>query len=424
MPSKSSLSSQDYLDPEFGKEGTVVIEYPDNTSSYANGITVDPDGKLLIAGSYGRGFSIVRMDSDGKKDPDFGNNGIATGVFEEGFHSTGGHITVLKSGEILLSGSFMLTERAPSERGLALFDKNGVLVKEFGNNGVTVIRPFETVEPTLPEKLQKSESAMSVDSFSTELPDGKLMVISNYRFSFAESAGVLFRLHRNGSVDTTFGPEQKGYVYLRHQEYSTWIHSMIKFGDKFAFAGSTSADGKSTGLVAVYNADGIPFEEFGDKGYSLLNSIIASSTLFGLALSVNNILAFGCTFGPPHGGLLVCLDAKGEPVKNFNNGEPVHTPVDAPFGAQWLSGALREDGKIVVVGDTLGEEDSKVVMAQYQPDGSLDAGFGEKGLLRVNLTPVLDTSRAIAVQGNDQIVVAGSSLPINDRVRSFVFRLR
>jgi len=424
MPSKNSLNSQDYLDPEFGKEGTVVIEYPDNTSSYADGITVAPEGKLLIAGSYGRRFSIVRLNSDGKKDPSFGNNGIATGVFEEGFNSKGNHITVLKSGEVLLSGSFALTEYAPSERGLALFDKNGVPVKEFGNNGVTVIRPFETVEPTPSEKLQKSESAVSLDSFSTELPDGKLMVISNYRFSITENAGVLFRLHRNGRVDTTFGPEQKGYVYIRHPEYSTWIGSMIKFGDKFAFAGSTSVDGKSTGLVTVYNADGIPFDEFGDKGYSLLNSITAPSALFGLALSVNNILAFGCTFGPPHGGLLVCLDAKGEPVKNFNNGEPVHTPVDAPFGVQWLSGALREDGKVVVVGDTLGEEDSKVVIAQYRRDGGLDADFGEKGLLRVNLTAVLDTSRAIAVQGNDQIVVAGSSLPINDRVRSFVFRLR
>lgn len=298
-------------------------------------------------------------------------------------------------------------------------------MQAFGQKGVTVIRPFESVTVKPPEDFQSGVSVASPDSFSSELPDGKLLVISNQQFSYTERAGLLIRLNRDGSIDKEFGAEKKGYVYIRHPEYPTWIGSMIPLENgMFAVAGNAMVNARTTALVAVYNADGTTFDGFGTNGFFLLNSIDEPSQISSLTLIGNNILGIGSTLGGLRGTLLVCLDAKGEPVKAFNGGEPVQTPVDdAPLGVQWLSGAVRKDGKIVAVGNTLGDQDSKTIIAQYLPDGQLDTNFGnERGLLRINLTDVLDMGTAIAIQKNSQIVVAGSSLPINGRRQCFVFR--
>lgn len=426
MQTKRLKNGLDYLDPRFGSDrtGIVWIEKQQNDNNNADGITVDPDDRLLIAGGHQAQFSLVRLTPDGMQDTTFGASGVVTGEFESGYKSKGHHTTVLKSGEILLSGFFSLEEYS-NELAFALFDTTGSPVQAFGQKGVTVIRPFESVTVKPPEEFQSGVSVASPDSFSSELPDGKLLVISNQQFSYTERAGLLIRLNRDGSIDKEFGAEKKGYVYIRHPEYPTWIGSMIPLENgMFAVAGNAMVNARTTALVAVYNADGTTFDGFGTNGFFLLNSIDEPSQISSLTLIDNNILGIGSTLGGLRGTLLVCLDAKGEPVKAFNGGEPVQTPVDdAPLGVQWLSGAVRKDGKIVAVGNTLGDQDSKTIIAQYLPDGQLDTNFGnERGLLRINLTDVLDMGTAIAIQKNSQIVVAGSSLPINGRRQGFVFR--
>jgi uncharacterized delta-60 repeat protein len=418
---------QDYLDPKFGlnRNGVVWVEYPDRISNDADGITLAPDRKLLIASGYGLKFSIVRLNADGTQDSSFGENGVVTGTFAEGYRSKGKGITVLESGEILLSGVFLLEDfGSPTERGLALFDTNGQPVKEFGNGGVLLLRPLPETGSTPSENQSLTETAAGATSYSVELPSGKLLVISNHRFSIADASGMMIRLNRDGTLDETFGAENKGYVFIRHPEYSTWIGSMIALeSDTFAVAGSARVYGEHFGLVAVYNPDGTPSTSFGDKGFVLLNSIGAGE-INGLALMGPHILAFSSTVELPNKALLVCLDKNGSFVKEFNNGEPVQTPVEsAPGGLYWQSGTLRNDGKLVVIGSAVFEEDTKIIIGQYLPDGQLDTDFGnENGILAINLTGALDMGRAIAVQADNKIVVTGHSMPIEERIESFVLR--
>jgi len=75
----------------------------------------------------------------------------------------------------------------------------------------------------------------------------------------------------------------------------------------------------------------------------------------------------------------------------------------------------------MVIADTLGEEDSKTIIAKFDLDGVQDTHFADKGFLTINLTDVLDLGVSIATQ-NDQIIGAGTSLPHADGVRSFAFR--
>jgi uncharacterized delta-60 repeat protein len=68
--------------------------------------------------------------------------------------------------------------------------------------------------------------------------------------------------------------------------------------------------------------------------------------------------------------------------------------------------ALQRDGKIVVAGELSIDASRHGFLARYLPDGRADVGFGRKGLV---LTDV-DAITAVAVQSNGRIVAAGHRL--------------
>jgi uncharacterized delta-60 repeat protein len=69
------------LDATFGSGGTVVTALP-TTNEFARAVTIQPDGKLVVAGvqdnAFGAGqFMVARYNPDGSQDTSFGVNGIA-----------------------------------------------------------------------------------------------------------------------------------------------------------------------------------------------------------------------------------------------------------------------------------------------------------------------------------------------------------
>jgi len=79
---------------------------------------------------------------------------------------------------------------------------------------------------------------------------------------------------------------------------------------------------------------------------------------------------------------------------------------------------IQGDGKIVAVGTALtpgiDEEanDSDFVVARYNPDGSLDTGFGDKGIVTTAVGVVGNDARAVTVQGDGRIVLVGAATSI------------
>src|SRR5262249_21251021 len=77
--------------------------------------------------------------------------------------------------------------------------------------------------------------------------------------------------------------------------------------------------------------------------------------------------------------------------------------------------AIQPDGKIVVAGSA--ERDSTpatadLALARYNPDGTLDQTFGTNGLRITNLqgnNDDNDLARAVAIQADGRIVVAGNT---------------
>jgi uncharacterized delta-60 repeat protein len=74
--------------------------------------------------------------------------------------------------------------------------------------------------------------------------------------------------------------------------------------------------------------------------------------------------------------------------------------------------AIQPGGKILVTGfvsGPLGEGVGDFALVRYQPDGALDQTFGAGGVVATDFSGGLDVGRAIALQSNGRIIVAGST---------------
>jgi uncharacterized delta-60 repeat protein len=73
--------------------------------------------------------------------------------------------------------------------------------------------------------------------------------------------------------------------------------------------------------------------------------------------------------------------------------------------------AVQPDGKILVAGFAFDASgiDSDFALVRLEPDGTLDPGFGTGGIVTTNLGTAADDARAVVVQPDGRIVVAGSA---------------
>jgi uncharacterized delta-60 repeat protein len=92
----------------------------------------------------------------------------------------------------------------------------------------------------------------------------------------------------------------------------------------------------------------------------------------------------------------------------FGAGGEVTTAVSSTF-AQAFAVAIQPDGKIVAAGSSYNGSNRDIAVARYSADGSLDPGFGTAGIVTTQIGSGDDDGRAVAIQQDGKIVVAGSS---------------
>ena len=125
------------LDPSFGNGGTVTT--PVGRSSAASSVMVQPDGKVVVAGSTGDpysvtgAFAVVRYQADGSLDTTFGTNGIATTAIGELAGVTSGALQA--DGRIVVAGFARPAGTQDYTFALARYRPDGSLDSGFGKNG-------------------------------------------------------------------------------------------------------------------------------------------------------------------------------------------------------------------------------------------------------------------------------------------------
>ncbi|MFZ4478038.1 MAG: T9SS type A sorting domain-containing protein, partial [Saprospiraceae bacterium] len=187
------------LDTGYGNNGRVTLSITQGVNFIPNASTLQPDGKLLITGTYGAGassgFPVFRLNTDGSFDNSFNSDGIAFKALGSNTTSAVAEsIAVGNDGKIYVAGSAPTPTEVPLTM-IALTPGGGTF-GTFGTFGVARI-PFGTFATSRKILVQ---------------PDGKLLVGGFVFASQTSTSLVLARLNLNGTPDPDFGNQAGRFV--------------------------------------------------------------------------------------------------------------------------------------------------------------------------------------------------------------------
>jgi uncharacterized delta-60 repeat protein len=129
------FDSNGSLNKSFGSGGVTNPFAPNNNPASAGALALQSDGKLLVVAGGG---TVVRLNSDGSLDTNFGNGGMTTAPsVPTGWGFSGGPVLVQRDGKILLGGtaSDIGYRTDIFQTVLARYDANGSPDSTFGNSG-------------------------------------------------------------------------------------------------------------------------------------------------------------------------------------------------------------------------------------------------------------------------------------------------
>jgi uncharacterized delta-60 repeat protein len=216
---------------------------------------------------------------------------------------------------------------------------------------------------------------------------------------------VLFRLNFDGSLDQTFGTG--GTIITNSQIHAPKL--IIQPDGKFITAAATTILGDTWDFaVKRYNADGSLDQTFGNNGYASNGNGHAQSILLQPDGKIV-ILGFLPIFRNGTDYLAARFNADGTVDQTFGIGGRVQTSFTSGLHSadKALSGALQSDGKIILSGYAGG---FSPVMIRYNPDGSIDYGFGLDGIVMSSSFGA--TANSILVQPDGKIVVSGGGFVV------------
>jgi uncharacterized delta-60 repeat protein len=261
------LLSNGTLDKSFDDDGKRTIKI--GRFSVANDVTLQPDGKIVMAGTDTSGlfsphnnFAIVRLNTNGSLDPSFARSIFGTGgkaVFDLGGTEFGNAVAIDTNGspstnpdfgKIVMAGVIRRSSR--SDYGLLRLNSNGTLDKKFDGNGMLAGR--------VPGYSDAFVNGVLIQ------PGGKIVVVGNAsdKSSTNDSPITLTRHNVDGTVDTSFGTEStgNGTAYIDLGGGDTGSDVIISSNGGLVAAGTSSGRFALVGLTK----DGQIDTNFGNNG--------------------------------------------------------------------------------------------------------------------------------------------------------------
>jgi len=204
------------LDTTFSSDGKVTTGFT-YTSEIGHGVTLQPDGKLVVVGETSSGhddFILARFNANGTLDTSFDMDGkVVTDFFGE--TDRGYAITTQPDGKIIAIGYANTT--TSSDFALARYNTDGSLDTSFGTDGLVTSDFLELGNFAYAVVLQ---------------PDGKIVVAGESSYNF-----TLARYNTDGSLDITF--DDNGWVITDFGNGSIGWAVALQADGKIVVAGHT-----------------------------------------------------------------------------------------------------------------------------------------------------------------------------------------
>ena len=377
----------------FGSGFGKVITAIGSSDDAATAIALQPDGKILVAGSCFNGitfdFCLARHLASGALDTSFNTTGkVVTGIGF--FDDTGRAIALQPDGKIVVAGH--CTNGSNNDFCLARYLASGTLDTSFNTNG-KVITAVGTGHDTA--------RAIALQ------PDGKI-VVAGHCYNGSNDDFCLARYLASGALDTSFNTTGKVITAIR-SNYDEARALALQPDGKIVVAGRCSNVGDYDFCLARYHSSGALDTSFNTTG-KVVTAFGPSNNDEARALALQPdgkiVVAGSCYDGDYYNFCLARYVASGALDTSFGSSGKVATPIES-FDDYLNALALQPDGKIVVAGGCFNVPNNDFCVARYLPSGALDTSFNTTGKVVTAVGSSTDTATALALQPDGKIVVAG-----------------
>lgn len=407
--------------------GTGYVKTDLGSKERANAVVVQPDGKLLVAGSIERGLTgsyiLLRYNSDGSLDTSF--NGLGYTVLLETFAGMGDECRIFlqADGSIVVGGAQLIKVKADGKIDYgfsSLYAPNQMVVYDvdlleggkfflsgFREDKLSGAYKFNSVASrlnangTVDTSFNKSLGLLEFNFGSVDFFQAT-HVLANQKILALASVDIktkLIQMNTDGSLDLSFGRD--GIVDFTIGSIAIPYAVTTQRDGKILIAGKSGDDA----FVARFNADGKLDTSFNGIGYALLGFSMGSKATQLRVQDDGKILVAGTQGFSPEHFAVARLNPNGSLDSSFS-GDGRLFLTDGVTQATGIE--VQKDGKILFTA----ANDQDVVLVRVNQDGSMDRTFKPMNSVDASVRFTY-TSGAVVLDSDAQVYDADFALTNN-----------
>jgi uncharacterized delta-60 repeat protein len=380
-------------DPTFGSGGKAMTYFTQSVT-FANDVALQNDGKIIVAGVTGvtdglvppGGFALARFNSDGSLDNSFGTGGKVVTAFQSS-SSSANTLALQADGKLVVAGyTYNAAASTESDFAIARYTSDGRLDSTFGTGGKVIVDFFRQNDFAFDVAIQPDQKVVVTGMATSPLTgsnfallrlrgdgtldrrfgaegkvtadlstfgevgysmavqaDGKIVVGGETENPLTGFDFTLVRFTSDGSLDLTFGSGGKAVTDFDRASDVAYAIALTP-DQKIVAAGVTQAParvGPSQGdfAIAQYSPDGRPDLGFGIGG-KVTTDFGASDSAYAVVVQPDGrIIAAGLTahsVGSPPPAFAIARYESGLPL-----------PV--------IRGAAKSAKRLIVAGENFGD---------------------------------------------------------------------
>ncbi len=389
----TKLLPNGFPDPTFGFQGQVNFSVA-NRQCKARKLFFLPADQLLIVADCNKRLAFIRLNADGSFDPQYYGSGFN---LQDNLGYGSSLFTTVRENHLgeIVAGGFVNQDRPHHILGHTAHS----LITVLSSQGKSLDKGF-------PDTLHHPGGDVCNELILAA--DTAIYYVGTENVSDSMSRVFFLRkMYPNGRLDLHFGNQGK-------------VHFHGGFNDAKGMGGEAIAlqpDGKI--LVAAtlgqnpfqkvsmailrFLPDGSPDNSFNTTGYRKMGNPVAQQSAADIALLPQGDILIGGFNISANILSIAKADRNGIPISSFGNNGYVDQLFSGPGRIEGGKFAVKKNGKIVQVGSL----DGKILVLQYQSNGSLDNQFGVGGKKEILFFNKQSYARNVAIAENGDILIVG-----------------
>jgi uncharacterized delta-60 repeat protein len=380
-------------DNSFSGDGYVTIDFSSTDDSFF-GLALQADGKIVAVGSNYDNvrdrIAMARFNPDGTLDNSFSGDGKQVTDLIGG--AVAAAVAIQQDGKIVIAGYF--NKAGVYSMAIARYLPDGSIDVAFADNGFRFIT----------SGWNSNAKTLAIQN------DGKIIAAGVTLNELNIMKFMLVRLNSDGSLDPAFSED--GIQISDVSDNDALINDIaLQTDGKLVVAGAARTLGFQDFIVVRYNADGSLDNSFSGDGIAIggVNDTQSSAgaSASSLAIQPSGKIMIAGTYLYSIAYAVATYNSDGMLDNNFGT-SGIMKDFKHSGRTSFNASAVQQDGKILTTGVTqTSPEKLDFVVIRYNKDGSYDNSFSEDGKVMANFGLGGATAKAIAIQPDGKIVVAG-----------------